>query len=143
MGWWGCLGGVFIYSSTTVLLGGFSRGEKSGFFDVSEASIFLSVLAVSLVAAVLPFTLLGRKRLRSVTAARYVVRWAFLRMTLVEAVVILGMVVFVATLSYEMYLPFFIVSTLGLLLLKREEKFYQDVLHNLKEGQTSRDLPTL
>ncbi|MFQ6134247.1 MAG: hypothetical protein ACE5KU_00335 [Nitrososphaerales archaeon] len=134
MVWWGCFGGVFIYSLTTILLGGLPLGEGfKGLFDISKATIFLLALVSSFVAVVLPFTLLGRKHLQRMSGARQVVRSAFLRMALAEVAVILGMVVFVATGSYEMYLPFFLMSTLGLLLLKGEEKFYRDVLHTLQE----------
>ncbi len=82
-------------------------------------------------AVTLPFTLLGRKYLQRMTGTEQIVRSAFLRMALTEVAVILGIAIFVVTDSYEMYIPFFLISTMGLLLLRRELNVYREVLHAL------------
>ncbi len=133
MAWWGCFGGVFIYSFTTVLLGGLPLGEGLKDIHTFKITVFLSALLASLIAVMLPFTFLGRNYIQRKRGARDVVASALLRMVLVEAAAIIGVAVFAATSSYEMYLPFPLISATGLLRLKSEEKFYSDKLNTLSE----------
>ncbi len=124
--------GILLYTSVPLAITVFSS-QRPVSSDGSAFTVFLAAFVCSLLAVALPFTLLGRSYVlqrRGVRGA--VMSTALLRLGLAEGAVVFGVAVYMITGSLEMFLPFPLISVLGLLLLKGEEKFYIELLDAVK-----------
>lgn len=125
--------GILIYTSVPLAITVFSSGQLSNSSDGPAFTAFLAVLLSSLLAVSLPFTLLGRSYVlqrRGVRGA--VLSTALLRLGLVEAIMVFGVAIYMITGSLDLFLPFPLISILGLRLLKGEEKFYVELLETVQ-----------
>ena len=131
--WWGCLIGILLYTSVPLAITVFSSGQLSNSSDGSAFTAFLAALLGSLLAVSLPFTLLGRRYVLQRQGVRgAVLSTALLRLGLVEAIMVFGVAIYMITGSLDLFLPFPLISILGLLLLKGEEKFYVELLETVQ-----------
>ncbi len=137
--WWSCFVSVLLYSIIPMVITGFSLDigvdSYSGGWSLAVffLALFFSFLAVSL-----PFSLLGRRYvLLRQSLHSMVLSSALLRLGMSEVAVIFGIAVYFSTSTFEMFIPFPLISVLGLLLLKNEENFYRSVLETAQTKPNS------
>lgn len=130
--------GILLYSSIPLAITIFSPSQQPVSSDGSAFTAFLAAFVCSLLAVSLPFTLLGRSYVlqrRGVRGA--VISAALLRLGLAEAAVVFGVAIYMITGSLDLFIPFPLISVLGLLPLKGEEKFYIELLETVKAQSDS------
>ncbi len=131
--WWSSIGNVIIYFVATLLFKPLPFGEGfKVFIDIEKASIVYSMLILSIVSIIIPFTLLGRKYIKKMFDSNKIIRFSFIRLAFMEIPIILGTMVFTLIHSYEIYIIFFTISLIGLIIIKGENNFYFDILKSNK-----------
>lgn len=131
--WWSSIGTVIIYFVVTLLFMALPFGEGfKVFIDIEKASIIYSMLILSIVSIIIPFTLLGRKHIKKMFDSNKIIRFSFIRLAFMEIPIILGTMVFTLIHSYEIYIIFFVISLIGLIIIKGENNFYFDILKSNK-----------
>lgn len=125
--------GVLLYTSVPLALAVFSPNQASTSSNGSAFTAFLAAFVCSLLAVALPLTLFGRSYvLQRQGVWRAIVSTALLRLGLSEVAVVFGVALYMVTGSLEMFIPFPLISVLGLLRLKNEEQFYVGLLETVK-----------
>ncbi len=130
IGWMGCFLSVIIYSLVAILIDRIIMWNGLKSFSVSIWVIFFIGLIISLLAGIMPFTLLGRKFLQRRKTIKELRKAAFIRLALADVPVILGIMMVAVTGSYELYIPFMLMSTICLIILKKEERIYLEVFNS-------------
>lgn len=132
IGWWGCVGTIVMYSFVTLLFKSLPFGEGLKIFlDMTKASLIFSLLIISFVSIMLPFTIFGRKRIQRILNSKRIMKFGFIRLGFMEVPIILGTMVFTLLHSYEIYIIFFSISILGLIYLRGENNFYFEILNSI------------
>ena len=128
--WWGCSISILVYSAVPLIMTEFSLDVGVSNSSVgSPYTVFLPALVFSVLATLLPFSLLGRGYvLQRQGLQSKVLSLALLRLGMTEVAVIFGVTVYFTTGSFEIFVPFPVISVIGLLLLRNEEKFYRVLL---------------
>jgi hypothetical protein len=128
--WWSCFISILLYSIVPLVIDGFSLDVGTArSSDGLSLTVFLLALVFSFFVNLLPFSLLGRGYvMRRQGSPSAVLSSAVLRLGMTEVAVIFGVAIFFITDSFEMFVPFSLISVLGLLLLRNEARFYRVVL---------------
>lgn len=129
IGWWGCLGTIIIYFFVTLFFKSFLFGERLKEDDeFTSTYLIFSLITISIISIIIPFTMLGRKQIQKMVDSKKILQFAFLRLAFMEIPIIFGTMIFIFNQSYEIYIIFVLISMVGLIFIKSENNFYQEIL---------------
>lgn len=131
IGWWGCVGTIVIYLFVTLFFKTlpYEKGLKV-FDEVTKTSLIFSLITISIISIIIPFTILGRKRIQNNFDPEKIMKFAFLRLAFMEIPIILGTMFFTFNQSYNIYIIFLSISLVGLIFIKGENNYYFEILES-------------
>jgi hypothetical protein len=132
IGWWGCLTSLVIYGLLIIALRTFfKRNVFSSYLLESNEIIALFFFSSVILSLLIPLILLGMRTIEKSIDVIQVVRIVLIRLAMVEISVIFGVATFFFTYSLIISTIFLLISFIGLILVKKDERLYLETISNL------------